>query len=311
MSRTNCIQHRPKTPLVILHQDYLDICDNNTPAAILLKILEYWTDVKFASQKQVEVENKIRGKESLSPIDYDLWIYKTHQEFMEDSLGLLKEYQVRDGLKVLLDKRYISKRNNPKYQWDRTLQYRVNISIVQNALNNDSIRDISPMEDEPVTHQFDTGNGALPEITTQISTERVTPPDFLDNVLNQQGAVNESTAPNPQEQWFEYSDKALKIFQQKLARYLNEDEKTQISTLASEANFSLDRWEQSLTECNLNYSGHRVPISRVIEVYQAGGTWAGWQKWMAKQNGGEQKSEREREKILNPVTGEWEGGYYN
>src|SRR3972149_938975 len=147
--------------------------------------------------------------------------------------------------------------------------------------------------------------------TEETNSRENTPPDFLDNVFNQQDTVSESTAPNPQEQWFEYSDKALKIFQQKLARYLNEDEKTQISTLASEANFSLDRWEQSLTECNLNYSGHRVPISRVIEVYQAGGTWAGWQKWMAKQNGGVQKSEREREKILNPVTGEWEGGYYN
>jgi hypothetical protein len=120
--------------------------------------------------------------------------------------------------------------------------------------------------------------------TQETNLRENTHPDFLDDVFEKQDTVNENTAPNPQEQWFEYSSKALKIFQQKLARYPNEDEKTQISALVDEIDFSMRRWKQSLSECNLNYSGQKCPLTRVIEVYRAGGTWTDWQKWKDKQN---------------------------
>src|SRR3990172_3492780 len=107
MSKISCIQHRAKTPLVILHQDYLDICQGCIPAAIILKDLEYWTDIKIANDEQVGIENRVRQKENLPPIEHDYWIYKSYDELCEDSLGLLKGYQIREGLKMLLELTFI------------------------------------------------------------------------------------------------------------------------------------------------------------------------------------------------------------
>ena len=81
MSKTSCIQHRSKTPLIVLHQDYIDICNGSIPAALILKNLEYWTDIKIANDEQVNIENTIRAKEGLPPIIHDYWIYKTQKDY--------------------------------------------------------------------------------------------------------------------------------------------------------------------------------------------------------------------------------------
>lgn len=46
----------------------------------------------------------------------------------------LSASQVRRYVRDLVDMGFISKRNNPKYKWDRTLQYRVNLVNIAKAL---------------------------------------------------------------------------------------------------------------------------------------------------------------------------------
>jgi hypothetical protein len=166
--RTSCIQHQPKNPLVILHKDYLDICDGDIAAAVILSILEYWMNYKIDHSDQLKTENANRKRAGLEVLDDDLWIYKSGEEFQKDSLGLLKEHDVARGLKVLLAKGFISRRNNPKFKWDRKWQYQVCIHSVNEAL---SIPYPCGMHDEQVSNQSVTGTEAIPEITTEETKE--------------------------------------------------------------------------------------------------------------------------------------------
>jgi hypothetical protein len=166
--RTSCISHRPKTPIVILSADYLELCDGDPAAAIILKILEYWTDIKLSHGSQTEIENQKRKQAGEEPLEHDLWIYKTGEAFQEDSLGLLKEHDVTRGLKVLLDKGFIERRNNPKFKWDRTWQYRINVELINDKL---SIPYQCGMQSVQEDNQSGAGAEALPEITTETPIE--------------------------------------------------------------------------------------------------------------------------------------------
>src|SRR6266702_3459403 len=64
--RTSSIRLRANARLAILHEDFLEICDGNMLAAMLLSILVYWTDVKVAKK------------------DENLWVWKSHEDFQED-----------------------------------------------------------------------------------------------------------------------------------------------------------------------------------------------------------------------------------
>lgn len=190
---TSVINHPQKSPLVMLRAGFKKICDGNIPAAVLLSIIEYWTNIKIEAEKQVNIENNARKKEGVEIIKYDYWIYKTNYDFQFDSIGLLKEHDVREGLKIILRKSYVFKRNNPKYKWDRTPQYLLNINLVNNelqALNRlqtvdavhseyidnrngtgaESRTNISTIEAEYIDNRNGTDNEAIPEITTNKTT---------------------------------------------------------------------------------------------------------------------------------------------
>ena len=112
-------------------------------------------------------------REGLDVIEYNEWIYKTIADFQSDSLGLLKLHDIKQGIKILIEKGYISKRSNPQYKWDKTLQYNLNVDIVNNAIQkvtgNQSRSHICPIDEQQVTHREVTGNRTIPEITTEIT----------------------------------------------------------------------------------------------------------------------------------------------
>jgi len=131
---SNLISH--KGYMVIIRKEYLDITNNNIAASIILSILEHWTNSKNTTKKQIEKENEIRAKENLPPIQHDLWIYKTNKGFVEDSLNLLTKHKVENGIKFLLEKNFIGRRHNPKYKWDRTWQYKLNIQKIEQCIDH-------------------------------------------------------------------------------------------------------------------------------------------------------------------------------
>lgn len=149
------------------------------------------------------------------------------------------------------------------------------------------------------------------EITTEITTESEYTPakngnspiaePLTDIVKFAKQGVSERTAPNQTAQYMEYTDAFLKLWQNKTGRYPNQDEKDAITKLAEELGGDPTQWELALTECNLHYTGHRLPVARAIEVCSAGGTWA---EWCKQQDEEDKPKPKEREPLRDPRTGE-------
>lgn len=153
----------------------LTLCDGDHAAANLLGIMIYWNRVKVRSNPQVLAENERRAKDGLDSIEVDRWVYKTYEGFVDDSMGNLKRHDVKRGLKLLLERGFIEDRNNPRFQWDRTKQYRLNVDAV-NAATRSAFGDLlnghgQPIDRSQVTDGEVTGDLAIPEITnTEITT---------------------------------------------------------------------------------------------------------------------------------------------
>lgn len=123
-----------KIKKAVLREDLLAIT-GDFRKAIILKQFIYWSERVSDADKFIEKENEIakNNGEEERELFYG-WIYKTADELAEEIMLGLSASQVRRYIKDLVDMGFISKRNNPKYKWDRTLQYRVNLVNIAKAL---------------------------------------------------------------------------------------------------------------------------------------------------------------------------------
>jgi hypothetical protein len=152
--RTSFIRFRPKSRLVILYEDLLEICDGSMLAAMLLAILIYWTDIKIAKKNET------------------LWIWKSHEDFQEDLMsdkpGMKKPHRttIKRALDLLKSKKFIYMRKNPKMPLDQTRQYLVNQKAVQDAI------DALPTIVVKTTLESIKDDNALPEKQQSMSQNR-------------------------------------------------------------------------------------------------------------------------------------------
>nr|DAM40570.1 MAG TPA: DNA binding protein [Caudoviricetes sp.] len=123
-----------KIKKAVLREDLLAIT-GDFRKAIILKQFIYWSERVSDADKFIEKENAIakNNGEEERELFYG-WIYKTADELAEEIMLGLSASQVRRYVRDLVDMGFISKRNNPKYKWDRTLQYRVNLVNIAKAL---------------------------------------------------------------------------------------------------------------------------------------------------------------------------------
>ena len=139
------------------------------------------------------------------------WIYKNATELSDEILIQKSDATVRRALRSLAEKGYLDTRSNPKNKWDKTLQYRPDIRLLQQDLmdigyvlegyplyeadkagktpnfpnnqNDDSGDqfDVSSEQNECSGTQLDCSDaqndGAIPEVTTEVTTEE-TPENF-------------------------------------------------------------------------------------------------------------------------------------
>lgn len=111
----------------VIREDLLSIT-NDYRKAIILNQFIYWSERVSDADKFIKKENEIakNNGEEERELFYG-WIYKTAEELADEVMLGLSASQIRRYISELVDMGYISKRNNPKYKWDRTLQYRVNL----------------------------------------------------------------------------------------------------------------------------------------------------------------------------------------
>lgn len=140
--RTSCIRLRAKARIAVLYEDFLEICNGNMLAAMLLAILVYWTDTKI-------------GKKEKS-----LWIWKSHTDFQEDLMfdkpGMKPPHRttVKAALDLLKEKQFIKVRKNPKMPLDQTRQYLVEQEVIQAAIDA-----LPPIVVIPTLESQNTDNG--------------------------------------------------------------------------------------------------------------------------------------------------------
>jgi DNA-binding transcriptional MerR regulator len=160
--------------------------------AVILGQLIYWIDhMKDTNKYKLEEKGRIGNDLSdIGSFEYG-WIYKSAEELAEEVMLGVSANTIRKYTGKLVDKGYIKRRNNPRYKWDKTFQYRVNLVKVILDLKNlgysidDYKLSLRTKENDVSSKQtistnvgkIDTKlkNGvAIPEITTEITPNNTT-----------------------------------------------------------------------------------------------------------------------------------------
>ena len=117
---------------VVIKEELVALTGDYRPALILNQFI-YWIERMYDTDKYIKQEKERALKEDLT-VDINEtcgWIYKTAEELSEELMIGMSKSTIGRYIKQLVEAGYISQRTNPKYKWDKTLQYRVNLYKVQ------------------------------------------------------------------------------------------------------------------------------------------------------------------------------------
>ena len=175
---------------VVIKEELVELTGDFTKAVILNQFI-YWSERTRDFDSFIEEEKKrlSKNKEESKIEKQHGWIYKNADELSEEVMLGVTSKTIRKHISFLVDNGWINQRNNPKYKWDRTLQYRVNIYKIQRdlyeigySLEGYSLKfeetatprneNKSKMEAEEVYVRSRKKSSAIPEITTEITTEK-------------------------------------------------------------------------------------------------------------------------------------------
>ena len=130
---SNVIRSR-RLKVAIIREEFVAITGDFAKAVILNQML-YWSERVDDFDSFIAAENKRAESHGLPTSDAtDGWFYKTAEELADETMLGLSAANMRRHIKALVDMGLISERSNPKYRWDRTKQYRVNLVEVVRAL---------------------------------------------------------------------------------------------------------------------------------------------------------------------------------
>ena len=117
---------------VVIKEELVELTGDFRPALILNQFI-YWSERMYDADKYIMEEKERALKEDLVVnIDESKgWIYKTAEELSEEIMTGMSQSTIGRYIKQLVDKGYLIKRRNPKYKWDKTYQYRVNLYKIQ------------------------------------------------------------------------------------------------------------------------------------------------------------------------------------
>lgn len=124
-----------KLKRVVIKEELVELVGDFRPAIILNQFI-YWTERMFDTDKYIR-EEKERALKNDTEIDIEEscgWIYKTSEELNEELMVGMSVPTIRKYIKQLVEVGYITQRRNPKYKWDKTMQYRVDMYKVQKEL---------------------------------------------------------------------------------------------------------------------------------------------------------------------------------
>ena len=179
-----------KLKRAVIKEELVAIAGDYNKAIILNQFL-YWTEKMNDVDEYIKQENRRAKQQGMEPQELTYgWIYKTAEELSEETMMKLSGNSIRNHIKALEKMGFLQSRNNPKYKWDRTLQYRVNLLNIVNALQEKGYTlqgyslgkntTFEPQKNNIPFSNFEIGNKnlevqvsenfeAIPEITTEIT----------------------------------------------------------------------------------------------------------------------------------------------
>lgn len=123
-----------KLKRAVIKEELIAITGNFIDAVILNQFI-YWSERVKDFDEYIKQENDRAKKCGQNPQDLTGgWIYKTADDMSSETMLGLSASNIRLHIKALEKAGFISERTNPKYKWDRTKQYRVNLNEIVTAL---------------------------------------------------------------------------------------------------------------------------------------------------------------------------------
>ena len=120
---------------VVIKEELVELTGDFRPALILNQFI-YWIERMKDADRYILEEKERASKEHLevSIDESNGWIYKTAEELNEELMVGMSKATIGKYINQLVEAGYLNKRNNPKYKWDKTLQYRVDLYKIQKDL---------------------------------------------------------------------------------------------------------------------------------------------------------------------------------
>ena len=117
---------------VVIKEELVELTGDFRPALILNQFI-YWIGKMYDTDKYIleEKERALKHDTSVSIEETNGWVYKTAEDLNEELMVGMSKATIRKYIKQLIDMGYIHERRNPKYKWDKTMQYRVDLYKVQ------------------------------------------------------------------------------------------------------------------------------------------------------------------------------------
>ena len=121
-----------KLKRVVIKEELVELTGDYRPAIILNQML-YWTERMFDTDNYIREEKTraLNNDTEINIMESKGWIYKTSEDLNEELMVGMSTPTIRKYIKQLVEKGYLVQRKNPKYKWDKTIQYRVDLYKIQ------------------------------------------------------------------------------------------------------------------------------------------------------------------------------------
>ncbi|MUK88195.1 hypothetical protein GMD78_07285 [Ornithinibacillus sp. L9] len=125
-----------KIKKAVIREDLVELTGSMEEAVILGQLI-YWIDrMRDANLYKIEERERIDNDSAYKGSFKHGWIYKKADELADEVMLGVSANTIRKYLSKIVEKGYVKRQNNPRYKWDKTLQYRVNLVKVILDLSN-------------------------------------------------------------------------------------------------------------------------------------------------------------------------------
>lgn len=214
--KSSCIAHRPKMKIAMLKEDFLQICDGDIGASVLLAFFEYWHNFKLDQREKNTQYNQIAEKHGDPPTqDVSLYQFHTAPQIYENMMGLIGRKAIESGIEQLVGKGFISihKNPNPRYSFDSTRHFLLHPEIVNESLGTTKLVNSDYQNGKTVTPKGYDGHTKTAGTSPKSSSE-TTPKENIPA-----RPKRDSQAPDPQVK--EFLDWYFTTYQRTLGVKLN------------------------------------------------------------------------------------------